>query len=657
MLSLFSCQDNFEGNSMSKKQIETIIIEGQDFIPSVESRTSVGDGGKFFWVRTDTLGIFPSRGGYQVAFPLTDMDGDEASTATFTGGGWALISGDKYMAYYPFDYDNRTPNFVPVTFAGQKNAKKNENGEWVEDNNYWGAYDYMWATGIAPSDGSVNFSFKHLCTLIQFKVKLNQDLNLTSIQLVSSVDDTFIEDGHFNLNSTTPEIVADKRTRILTLDLKKNVLVKSGEESVFYLCSAPFALSGNLTINVYSENKWYTLTKANLNLKWGAQSINTITINELQEGGDIAEGTKVINEETLKAALATPPADNTPIVIDGDITLTESLDVQSTTTIDLNGNSLNVGEQTINVNEGQTLNLINTSNYYSRSTVEVTNSITGSDDIIVVAKNSTITIGEGVNLKTTGADKCCVFVPIGAENVTINTAGNLLATQAGAATIQVNGNVTSGTITVTGGSVKHEKDVAIYAAGKVQLNISGGEIEGTTGVEIRAGELNVTGGKITATGDPFASTANGNGSTSVGAAVAVCQHNTDSELSATISGGTFNGVRALYEEDLENEEATDKITMSVTGGVFNGEIYSENVKGFISGGTFSHPSACSYMVSGKSFEFTMTEDVKLTAPIIVNSDITINLNGHNLTGGVYAESNGIITEGTTDSYVFWVKEK
>ena len=88
MLSLFSCQDNFEGNSMSKKQIETIIIEGQDFIPSVESRTSVGDGGKFFWVRTDTLGIFPSRGGYQVAFPLTDMDGDEASTATFTGGGW-----------------------------------------------------------------------------------------------------------------------------------------------------------------------------------------------------------------------------------------------------------------------------------------------------------------------------------------------------------------------------------------------------------------------------------------------------------------------------------------------------------------------------------------------------------------------------------------
>lgn len=54
-------------------------------------------------------------------------------------------------------------------------------------------------------------------------------------------------------------------------------------------------------------------------------------------------------------------------------------------------------------------------------------------------------------------------------------------------------------------------------------------------------------------------------------------------------------------------------------------------------------------------EYTLTSDMQLTLPVIVEKDLTVNLNGHNLTGGVFAENNGTITAGTSDSYVFWVK--
>lgn len=55
-------------------------------------------------------------------------------------------------------------------------------------------------------------------------------------------------------------------------------------------------------------------------------------------------------------------------------------------------------------------------------------------------------------------------------------------------------------------------------------------------------------------------------------------------------------------------------------------------------------------------EVTLTDDVQLETPLLINNDVTINLNGKTITAGTFAESNGVISEGDTDSYVFWVKE-
>lgn len=135
-------------------------------------------------------------------------------------------------------------------------------------------------------------------------------------------------------------------------------------------------------------------------------------------------------------------------------------------------------------------------------------------------------------------------------------------------------------------------DGGVYAAGYAAWNINGARIEGPTGMEIRAGVLNMTSGSITGTGTPTEVEPNGNGGTSVGAGLAIAQHTTKLPISVNISGGVISGYTGLLERNPQNndEEAISKVDISVTGGTFeatnNGTnaVSSQNVKNFMAGG-------------------------------------------------------------------------
>ena len=164
------------------------------------------------------------------------------------------------------------------------------------------------------------------------------------------------------------------------------------------------------------------------------------------------------------------------------------------------------------------------------------------------------------------------------------------------------------TITINGGEIKGG-DVGIYHPQVGKLTINNGEITGKTGVEIRAGELIVNGGTITATGDPTSTDPNGNGSTTVGAAIAVVQHTTKQPINVKINGGSFNGVSALYEANPQSnpKEATEKIGIVVNGGTFNGDVNKDDVdasKLLINGGTFTkkESGAEKYLANGKELD-------------------------------------------------------
>lgn len=200
-----------------------------------------------------------------------------------------------------------------------------------------------------------------------------------------------------------------------------------------------------------------------------------------------------------------------------------------------------------------------------------------------------LTIEKGVDVIST--NDSCVVIYAG----TLNTRGNLITKAGKFATIIGSGNDNGTVINITGGEVTNLANLAIYQPQDGVLTVSGGAITGTTGIEVRSGNLIVTGGIITGTNPQITINPNGNGSTTEGAGIAIAQHTTKNPIDVTISGGTIKGYSALYESDPQGtvETNSNDVVIEIVGGTFeaiNGgtkAVYSEDVTGFIKGGSFS----------------------------------------------------------------------
>ena len=209
--------------------------------------------------------------------------------------------------------------------------------------------------------------------------------------------------------------------------------------------------------------------------------------------------------------------------------------------------------------------------------------------------------------------------------------------------IYVNGGnkVTTGNvmqINLDGTRINAGNGQGIYAAGYAKWNLKNCTFNAEkAAIELRAGEMTINGGSYTATDVPTTVEPNGNGSTTDGAAIAVCQHTTKLSTSLTINGGTFTGFSALYEKNAQGNSAEDiaKVNLKVAGGRFatsNGgtaAVYSENKTGFITGGLFtSDPSAYvadDHHVDGSNrsdYPYEVKAGPKTGAAIIVTDDTT-----------------------------------
>ena len=164
--------------------------------------------------------------------------------------------------------------------------------------------------------------------------------------------------------------------------------------------------------------------------------------------------------------------------------------------------------------------------------------------------------------------------------------------------ISGNGNGGSDNTTITinkGAMVTSENTTAIYHPQIGTIDVLGGTIKGITGIEMRSGDLNVSGGIIEATADSFTSLPNGNGSTSTGVGVAVAQHTTGHPINVNITGGDISGIYALHESNPQNNIDTviAQVKLSISGGTFKAikggtdAVSSKDVSNFITGGTFN----------------------------------------------------------------------
>ena len=203
-----------------------------------------------------------------------------------------------------------------------------------------------------------------------------------------------------------------------------------------------------------------------------------------------------------------------------------------------------------------------------------------------------------------------------------------------------NGTCHNTDITINGGTftATYQNDnLAIYHPQAGNLTITGGEFTGhNTAIELRSGNLKISGGKFTATASPTSVEANGNGTTTFGAAIGIAQHTTKKDINVEITDGEFNGYTALAVLNPQKNETTN-VNATISGGTFNGTVTGVKVEHGtmnIKGGTINGNGGFGVYVS-KSI-------VNISDNAIVNSQefsvgtglgtgATINVSGGTLT--------------------------
>jgi 23S rRNA A1618 N6-methylase RlmF len=287
--------------------------------------------------------------------------------------------------------------------------------------------------------------------------------------------------------------------------------------------------------------------------------------------------------------------------------------------------------------------------------------IRGTGDL---TQKRTLTVGTGVTLSgaeyglnifgSNDAQKNIIDVNVnGTVNGMLFVLGNLKNT-ANEININVAGTVDASG--VTGTEEKVHTGIALNGYANVTVN-NGASVTGESGIEVRAGNLTVNGGTITATSPDYGYEGNGNGTTTKGAAIAVAQHGTVLPVVVQLNGGTLDGTELIGVTDVNDNDLEGVYVIAKARFVENTEtklpdglIWVNNGNGTYSIGVapvqiiHDDSSVDSYATLAEAFsDVTANETIKLMADVALTDDVTldesfkldfnnhaINLNGHTI---------------------------
>lgn len=324
-----------------------------------------------------------------------------------------------------------------------------------------------------------------------------------------------------------------------------------------------------------------------------------------------------------------------------DVTLTDSIRVTNgaTLNLDLNGHKLSKASTPFIVYGGE-LNVTGTGTIeetvednYAAIMVFGSSSADASDyAVVTVDQDVTLSGWAPVFINRTNADDNTWGVPNTQDHaygvsVDINGTLDSPSTTAPGHAAYINGTIkdTENCPAVTIGSTAKltSKGTGIYAAGYADWTIEdGAEITGATGIEVRAGKMEIGAASVTGTALPIEVNPNGNGTATNGAGIAVAQHTTKLPIDVTLNGSIVKGYTAFYQSNPQKNSAEDiaKIKVSITGGAFTAinegtnAVYSENLTCFVTGGTFSSDPG-DYLAEGYVAAKDDTGDAWTVAPI------------------------------------------
>lgn len=527
-----------------------------------------------------------------------------------------------------FDPDGKPENsdvtYVPVDYE----SKANEDGTWTvtakesinvdkpsSGNISNGTVDATVSGVTVPADSSgqvvMDAAVENASDVTTANVTVGGDaltavkeaINVSSLAIKTNVGTLTISDAALDTiitNATDGSSVADVTLSIKVSEFEENSVTYDftatdarGEEvfdqtasedaTITVTVDAPSGASADDIVYIYyidgdtrtledtptvAEDKTVTWDVTHFSSREITKTMDEVTYTN-------SEGTEVTG--TLAEAVENAK-ENTTITLNRDVTATDkAIAIENKSfKLDLNGHNIvkETGTSAIFSVKGGILRVTGSGTIESKMGDAF--SVTGNTTALNTNKTEAVLVIEkGVRVKALWN---CVW--IAGNGAQADIYGSLTSTGV-YAVIQGNGTKNSttdysGTIVniYEGASVIHagsdeSAHMAIYQPQNGVLNIYGGTIsaiqEGSTAIEIRAGELNISGDAVITGGEGIPESApNGSGGTTNNAAVAIAQHTTNQPIQVNITGGTLIGGAAVYESNPQNNQEGPGNSVSVT---------------------------------------------------------------------------------------------
>ena len=459
---------------------------------------------------------------------------------------------------------------------------------------------YFAQTEADPQDKANEFSISNWEIDESFETPfvLRDGIDTLTVDFGEPLEGTYAvqDERWYDINSTTENYSVESD---LTAIVDQDFYVKN-QGTLTIKAGATLTVESDIAFWLNDGNTLVIEAGATLVVKGAVVEGKIVNNGRVEVYGELAEQTSiegngewvygnVTEAEQLKALFANEALTNLTIILGADFGTEEARSEMSLTlerdavvTLDMNGHSIYSSAQKVFwLNEGSLT--------VENGLIDVNATSQGfAFRIEPLSQDKVATLKLGSGLAVISHTYAPVFL-VPQSKTDNNVLNAVLVTKADItskcnyAAIQGNGNSHGTSITINGGKISGEL-TAIYHPQYGEMTVNGGEIEGATAIEMRAGKLVVNSGTMIGNGDPFESDPNGNGATTLGAAVAAVQHTTKLDLSVEINGGTLQGARAFYQANLQNngKEALEKISITLgKSAVYDGEIIVDSAEATI----------------------------------------------------------------------------
>lgn len=461
---------------------------------------------------------------------------------------------------------------------------------------------YFAQTEADPQDKANEFSISNWEIDESFETPfvLRDGIDTLTVDFGEPLEGTYAvqDERWYDINSTTENYSVESD---LTAIVDQDFYVKN-QGTLTIKAGATLTVESDVAFWLNDGNTLVIEAGATLVVKGAVVEGKIVNNGRVEVYGELAEQTSiegngewvygnVTEAEQLAALFANEALSNLTIVLGADFGTEEARSEMSLTlardavvTLDMNGHSIySAAQKVFRLNEGSLT--------VDNGLIDVKGASGGSGfafRIEPLSQDKVATLKLGSGLAVISHTYAPVFL-VPQSKTDNNVLNAVLVTKADItskcnyAAIQGNGNSHGTSITINGGKISGEL-TAIYHPQYGEMTVNGGEIEGATAIEMRAGKLVVNSGTMIGNGGPFESDPNGNGATTLGAAVAAVQHTTKLDLSVEINGGTLQGARAFYQANLQNngKEALEKISITLgKSAVYDGEIIVDSAEATI----------------------------------------------------------------------------